>query len=62
MSITAKQANKTTAAACSRQTCEGCEIQGKLLCIHTPKDLIDFLVLFIGYAIPFLAGMIIGKF
>ncbi len=54
--------DKTTAAACSRQDCEGCEIQGKLLCIHTPKDLIDFFVLFIGWVIPFLAGMIIGGF
>ena len=54
--------NKTTAAACSRQTCEGCEIPGQMLCIHTKKDLMDFGVLFIGWAIPFMAGMIIGKF
>lgn len=53
---------KTTAAACSRQDCEGCEIQGKLLCIHTPKDLVDFFVLFLGWVIPFLAGMIIGRY
>jgi hypothetical protein len=58
----AERSNKTTAAACVRQDCEGCEIQGKLLCIHTPKDLIDFYVLFIGWVIPFLAGMIIGGF
>ena len=54
--------DKTTAAACSRQTCEGCEIEGKLLCIHTKSDLLDFGVLFIAYAIPFSAGMIIGEF
>ena len=57
-----ENSHKTTAAACSRQTCAGCEIQGKLLCVHTPKDLIDFYVLFIGWIIPFLAGMIIGGF
>jgi hypothetical protein len=33
-----------------------------LVCIHTPRDLIDFAVLAIGYFIPFLGGMIIGKF
>ena len=51
-----------TAAACIQPNCEGCAIQGRLLCIHTKKDLADFGVLFIMYAIPFLAGMIIGKF
>ena len=62
MSAIMNQAGKTTAAACSRQTCEGCEVRGKLLCVHTQKDLIDFAVLFIGWAIPFVAGMVIGKF
>ena len=57
-----KHSPQTTAAACSRHTCDGCEIQGKLLCIHTPKDIVDFYVLFMGWAIPFMAGMIIGKF
>ncbi len=52
----------TTAAACSRHACEGCEIEGQLLCLHTPADLMDFYMLFIGWAIPFFAGMIIGKF
>jgi hypothetical protein len=56
------QKDKTTAAACARQTCEGCEIEGRLLCIHTPADLADFAVLVIGYGIPFIAGMVIGKF
>ena len=56
-----KQTRKT-AAACSRKTCDGCEIQGKLLCVHTRKDMIDFVVLLVVWAIPFLAGMIIGKF
>jgi hypothetical protein len=58
----AESSDKATAAACSRQDCEGCEIQGKLLCIHTPKDLLDFYVLFAGWMIPFLAGMIIGGY
>jgi hypothetical protein len=57
-----EESGKTTAAACSRRTCGGCEIQGKLLCIHTLKDLIDFYVLFTGWVVPFLAGMIIGGF
>ena len=52
----------TTAAACSQQDCNGREVEGKLLCLHTPKDLIDFYLLFVGWAIPFSAGMIIGKF
>jgi len=51
-----------TAAACSREECAGCEIEGKLLCNHTVKDLIDFYVLFLAWFIPFLAGMVIGKF
>lgn len=53
---------KTTAAACVRLTCEKCEIEGKLLCLHTFKDLIDFFVLFVGWAIPFFAGMVMGRF
>ena len=56
------QPSKTTAAACSRLTCEGCTIEGKLLCIHTPADLADFLFPAMGVFIPFFAGMIIGKF
>ena len=53
---------KSIAAACSQIKCDGCEIQGKLLCVHKPADLIDFYVLFMGWAIPFFSGMIIGKF
>ena len=51
-----------TAAACVRPNCEGCEIRGQLLCIHTKKDLMDFGVLALMVFIPFFAGMIIGKF
>jgi hypothetical protein len=57
-----KQLIKTTAAACTQNSCKGCEIQGKLLCVHTHQDLMDFFVLFMGWAIPFFSGMIIGKF
>jgi len=52
---------KTTAAACIRSSCEGCSIRGKLLCVHTKEDLVGFGVLFIGWLVPFLAGMIRGK-
>ncbi|UCC61109.1 MAG: hypothetical protein JSV02_04625 [Dehalococcoidia bacterium] len=62
MSTISEQSPRPTAAACSRDTCEGCAIQGKMLCIHTGKDLVDFAVLFITWAVPFFAGMIIGKF
>ncbi len=55
-------ATKTTAAACSRQSCQGCAVQGKLLCLHSTADLIDFASLFIVYLLPFLAGMFIGRF
>ena len=53
---------KTTPVTCSSQTCDGCDIQGKLLCNHTPRDLMDFWVLFMTFAIPFLIGMILGRF
>ena len=46
-----EHADKITAAACSREDCGGCEIRGKQLCIHTPKDLIDFYVLFMGWTL-----------
>ena len=51
-----------TAAACMRETCDGCPIEGRLLCLHTPRDALDFAVLAIGFFIPFLAGMVIGGF
>jgi hypothetical protein len=51
-----------TAAACSRETCAGCPIEGKLLCLHTPRDLLDFALPAIGFFIPFIAGMAIGGY
>lgn len=50
------------AAACSRQTCEGCEIRGRLRCTHTPRDVAGFVVLFLVWAIPFFVGMVISRF
>ena len=57
-----EQVSKKTAAACSHQTCRGCEIEGQLVCVATLKDVAEFGVLFINWFIPFLAGMIIGGF
>ena len=54
--------SRPTAAACARKTCEVCEIEGKLLCIHDQQNLLNFWVFFMGFAIPFFAGMIIGKY
>ncbi|NIN66647.1 MAG: hypothetical protein GTO63_18560 [Anaerolineae bacterium] len=51
-----------TAAACARETCDGCPIEGRLLCLHTLRDAFDFAFLAIGFFIPFLAGMVIGGF
>lgn len=38
----------------------GCELDGKLICLHTKKDLLDFYVIVINIFIPFFAGMIAG--
>lgn len=54
--------NVKTAAACSRESCRGCEIEGQLICVATLKDVVDFGILFVNWFIPFLAGMIIGEF
>lgn len=51
-----------TAAACMRETCDGCPPEGRSLCLHTPRDAFDFAFLAIGFFIPFLAGMVIGGF
>jgi hypothetical protein len=51
-----------TAAACSRESCEGCPLEGRLLCLHTRRDLFDFGVLAVGFFIPFVAGMVIGGY
>ncbi len=57
-----KRGKKETAKACVRIECDGCEIEGKLLCVHTRLDLLDFAIPFMGWLIPFMAGMIIGRF
>lgn len=51
---------KTTAAACVRQICTDCGIEGELLCLHALADLADFGVLAVSWLITFLAGMIGG--
>lgn len=54
------EGGSSTAAACSRESCVGCPLYGRLLCRHTFRDLLDFGVLAVGFFIPFLAGMVIG--
>ena len=39
-----------------------CEIQGDLICVATPLDLVDFGILFLNWLVPFLVGMIAGAF
>jgi len=53
--------NAIPASACARETCEGCQIRGKLMCVHTKEELVKFWALFMMVAVPFLIGMIIGK-
>jgi len=57
-----KSKEKTTPVKCKNETCNGCSIEGKLLCNHTLSDLIDFYLLFMVFFVPFLAGMLIGNF
>ena len=62
MSMSANSgSSKTTAAACVQQSCQGCEIEGQLLCLHSFRDLANFWVIFMGFALPFFLGMIIGQ-
>ena len=42
------QPAETTAAACSRERCDGCEIRGDLICVATPLDLADFGIMFVN--------------
>lgn len=50
------------AAACNQTSCEGCEIQGELICYAMPADLVDFGLLVFGWLIPFTIGMIRGRY
>jgi len=56
------RAEHRTAAACSRGSCVGCSLEGRLLCQHTGRDLLDFALLAIAYLIPFFAGMMLGGY
>lgn len=49
-----------TVAVLSRESCVGCPLEGKLLCRHLPRGLLDFGLLAVGFLVPFVAGMIIG--
>ncbi len=62
MSKVEKVETKESAKACVQKTCNGCEIDEKLLCVHTELDLVDFAVLFGAWLLPFIAGMVIGQF
>ncbi|MBN1304620.1 MAG: hypothetical protein JXA13_09310 [Anaerolineales bacterium] len=46
---------------CRKTTCQGCEIQGKLLCVHTGPKLLDFWALFFSHGIHLITGMVIGE-
>lgn len=47
---------------CSQESCDGCDIRDKILCVADWKDIMDFGVLVMVYFIPVVAGMIIGQF
>ena len=49
------------ARACVRESCAGCEIQGRLICRARPADLVDFAAPALGWFIPFFWGMIAGR-
>ncbi len=57
--------NGSTAAGCARlaeeKTCDGCEIEGRLLCLHAGQDLADFGLLVSLPLVPFLVGMVRGR-
>ncbi|MBU2551715.1 MAG: hypothetical protein KKB20_25105 [Proteobacteria bacterium] len=48
------------ARACIRESCQGCALRDRLLCRAGPADLLDFGVLFVGWAIPFFYGLVHG--
>ena len=60
MQCKAEMGSKTTLATCSRETCQGCEIEGKLSCIHTTKDMASIMIPTAGFSVPFFIGMIRG--
>ncbi len=53
---------KKAASECKNSTCDGCKIEGKLMCTHTKKDLLGFFLGGVWFFIFFITGMIIGKF
>lgn len=56
------QKSQVPLLTCSRKACEGCELRGRLLCVADHRDVLDFFLLFAVVFVPFMAGMIIGRF
>jgi hypothetical protein len=54
--------DKTTILECSRSTCDGCKIRGKVICFHTPSQVAGFAVFTFFTIIPFFIGMIVSGF
>jgi hypothetical protein len=54
--------SKKTATECKNSTCDGCEIDGKIMCIHTKKQAFKFGLGSVPFMILLISGMIIGKF
>ena len=50
------------ASACIRKNCDNCDIKGRFICYADTADLVDFGILFINWFIPFMAGIIVGRF
>lgn len=48
-------------SACIKESCQDCEIYGKLMCKHTKQDLLDFFILIMNVFVPFFVGMIVGN-
>lgn len=51
---------RTTLAACARETCDGCEIEGEIACTQMAADMAEMVLPAAGFFIPFLAGMLKG--
>jgi len=52
--------SRRPASACIRESCQNCEIYGRVICVHTKRDLLDFFVLVINLLVPFILGMVVG--
>jgi hypothetical protein len=59
--VNRRKVGQKPAKACVKEDCTECEIYGKLMCIHTKLDLLDFFMLVLNIAVPFFLGMVIGN-